>query len=125
MWSSAPCFQSVIQTSCATETLIMNTHENCTRVQAPANTIHNDQASLASSRSDEDAPLTPTGLNPSGLIPTGRGAMDCKNRGNKILSCKTYLQVATFNARTIRTNDKRHELANNFNKCKLDVQNCA
>ena len=47
--------------------------------------------------------------------------MDRKNRGNKILSCKTYLQVATFNAKILRTDDKRHELADNFNNCQLDI----
>ena len=37
------------------------------------------------------------------------------------MNCKKQLQIGTFNARTLRNQEKRLELAHNFNKCKLDI----
>ena len=58
------------------------------------------------------------------LKPKGRVVADLsKNKEKKLpesspklLSCKSYIQIATLNVRTIRTSDKIYEIANNFNK---------
>ena len=39
----------------------------------------------------------------------------------KLLSCKRDSQIATFNARTLRADEKCLELVKNFNQCKLDI----
>ena len=95
---------------------ITKTHENSTRVNGPANTIPVVRARPTHSMTNGGASLNSIGSNP-----IGREEAEGKNKGNTLLSCKTYVQVATFNTRTIRTEDKRLELANNFNKCKLDI----
>ena len=54
--------------------------------------------------------------------PKGRETSEnSKNKGNKLLSCKNYIQIATLNVRTIRTPDKLLELTNNFNNCNLSI----
>ena len=64
------------------------------------------------------------------LKPKGRGVYDLsKNKEKnvlpesspKLISFKSYIQIATLNVRTIRTSDKIYEIANNFNKCKLSI----
>jgi len=53
--------------------------------------------------------------------PTGRDISDNVNKGNKLMNCKKQIQIRTFNARTLRKDDKRRQLTNNFNKCNLDI----
>ena len=63
---------------------------------------------------------TKTGEDAS-LNPTGREVPDSKNKGTKLMNCKKYLQIGTFNARTLRNQEKRLELAKNLSKCKLSI----
>ena len=63
------------------------------------------------------------------LKPKGRGVADLSKNKEKILlysslkllSCNSYIQIATLNVRIIRTLDKIYEIANIFNKCKLSI----
>ena len=89
----------------------MKTQRNSTRVKAPANISPDVQACPTNSGTNDDASLNPK----------GREATDGKNKGKNLLSCKSYHQFATFNTRTLRTADKRPELANNFNKYRLSA----
>ena len=85
----------------------MKKHIYSTRVKAPDNnSIPDVRASSMSNWTNDDVPSNPT----------GRGAADGKSKRNKLLSCKSYIQVATFNTRTLRTEEKRMELNNNYNK---------
>ena len=87
----------------------MEVHENSTRVKAPDTIRPIVQACLQKTNES------------SSSNPLGREGPDGKNKGCKLIKCKTYLQVGTFNARTLKNNQKRMELANNINKCKLNI----
>eukprot|EP00106_Octopus_bimaculoides_P008133 XP_014775575.1 PREDICTED: uncharacterized protein LOC106872914 [Octopus bimaculoides] len=93
---------------CMTETP-MNPHINSTRVRAPVSDILDVQASCI--KTDKGTSLNPT----------GRQVADSKNRGIKLMNSKKYLQIGTLNVRTLKEKEKRLEMANNFNKCKLNI----
>ena len=92
----------------------MNTHDNSIRVRVPALSIPDIQARRR--KTNEGASLNLS----------GREVVDGANRGNKLMNSKKYLQIGTLNVRTLnlktlRKKEKRLEMANNFNKCKLNI----
>jgi len=73
----------------------MKVHTNNTRVEVPDTNIPNVKACL--SRNNED-----TSSNP----PTGREISDSMNHGiSKLMNCKRFVQIGTFNARTLRNSN--------------------
>ena len=89
----------------------MNTRQHSIRVKAPANTLPEIHATPCV-RTNEGASSNPKGREAS---------ENNKNKGNKLLSCKNYIHIATLNVRTVRTPDKLLELANNLNNCNLNI----
>lgn len=55
------------------------------------------------------------------LNPLGRGMHDGSKAEGRLLSCKQYNYVATFNARTLRLENKRKELVNCFKEQSIAI----
>jgi exonuclease III len=86
----------------------MKKYTYSSRVKAPT-TVPVD--STSSNRTHDDTPPNPS----------GRDVSDRRSKPNKFLSCKQLTQIATLNVRTLRKENKRLELAANFNSCNLDI----
>ena len=85
------------------------THKNSTRVKAPAKT---PEILVCPKLTHED----------TSSKPNGRVVSDYKKKkGLNLLKCKYYTLIGTFNARTLKEDHKRYELANNFIKSNLCI----
>ena len=92
----------------ATEKLIMRENNTAPGVKAP------DRV--------PEGTADPPGTNDDvSLNPQGREESDSSNQRDRILNCRHHTNVATMNVRTIRTDSKRSELANNCNKHKIAI----
>ena len=95
---------------CATETLMME-RNNRTRVKAPAFTIPDVRACPKFKRNDD-------------IVPSNskeKGAVDGNNGRKNLMNYKNYSLIGTYNVRTLRKDEKRSELAENFKRSKLSV----
>ena len=55
------------------------------------------------------------------LNPQGRETSDSSNRRDKLLSCRQYMNIATMNVRTIKSDSKKQELAYNCDRYKIEI----
>ena len=92
----------------------MTTQVNRARVKAPAYLSPDVDVRSTLRRVDDGASLNPQGRE---VLEGNKNVRNFRN----FLNCKNYCQVGTFNARTLRAEHKRTELAHQFGLAKLDI----